>query len=142
MRNRNVAGAILYRSNGDLLLQERAADAPRFANQVSLFGGGMKPGETPLEGLKRELEEELEYRMDTAKHHPIFTEVDYHLPEREEQGHYTVYLVQIDETQTLRLHEGSRMFWVPLADIGTLDIDPVNKPILESYIKTKTRRNG
>ena len=57
---RPVAGAILLRSDGAVLLQHRD-DIPGISNpgKWSLFGGGMEPGETPADCLLRELQEEI-----------------------------------------------------------------------------------
>ncbi len=142
MRNRNVAGAILYRSNGDILLQERSADAPRFANKISLFGGGLKPDETPLQGLTRELREELDYDLNSSIDCVPFETISYVIPENDESGLYHVFLVKIDEMQTLKLNEGKRMFWISPTTIDNLDFDPVNKIIIKQYSKSYPRRNG
>lgn len=60
----NVALAILFQ-NGQFLLQLRD-DLPDIAypGQWGLFGGHLEPGETPEQGLKRELIEEIGYTVE------------------------------------------------------------------------------
>lgn len=57
---RPVAGAVLLRSDGAVLLQHRD-DIPGISNpgKWSLFGGGLEVGETPQAGMLRELHEEI-----------------------------------------------------------------------------------
>lgn len=57
---RPVAGAVLLRTDGAVLLQHRD-DVAGISNpgKWSLFGGGMEPGETPADCLLRELQEEI-----------------------------------------------------------------------------------
>ncbi|ACK69066.1 NUDIX hydrolase [Gloeothece citriformis PCC 7424] len=58
-----VALAILQK-DGQFLLQLRD-DFPHIAcpGQWGLFGGHLEPGESPIEGLKRELQEEIHYQV-------------------------------------------------------------------------------
>ena len=46
-------------SKGNLILQKRGDNWPRYPGFISMFGGEVNLGETPREGLVRELKEEL-----------------------------------------------------------------------------------
>lgn len=54
----NVAAGLLIRADGQLLLGQRPAGKP-YAGWWELPGGKLEPGETPLQALARELDEEL-----------------------------------------------------------------------------------
>jgi 8-oxo-dGTP diphosphatase len=94
-----VAIAILYRSNGDVLLQLRD-DIPgiAFPGYWGFFGGHLEPGETPEVALERELWEEIGYRIPAAN---FFG----HYPEPWVQRNVFVVPL-IAELDTLRLNEG------------------------------------
>ncbi len=49
----------IINNEGQLLLQQRLSTAHKFPNMWSNTGGGVKAGETSLEGAVRELQEEL-----------------------------------------------------------------------------------
>lgn len=57
---RSGAKALLTEAGRALLVEERHADGSAF---WTLPGGGLAPGETPREGLRRELAEELNCRL-------------------------------------------------------------------------------
>jgi len=59
-----VAAAVLHDGAGRVLLQHRDDFAPLFPGMHGLFGGSLEPGETPEEGLRREILEELEIELD------------------------------------------------------------------------------
>lgn len=54
-----VVDAIIRNQSGEFLLQLRDDKAPSFKNCWTLFGGRVELGETPVEALLRELNEEL-----------------------------------------------------------------------------------
>jgi 8-oxo-dGTP pyrophosphatase MutT (NUDIX family) len=61
--DREVAAAVLVATDGRYLLQLRD-DKPtiHMPDHWALFGGSLEPGETPADGLVRELEEELGFQ--------------------------------------------------------------------------------
>jgi len=65
---REIAGALLWRPGGAMLLQHRD-DRPGVSDpgKWSLFGGGVEPGEDPEAALLRELDEELGFRPDRCQ---------------------------------------------------------------------------
>jgi|SRR6185312_13039310 len=62
-----AAVLIPYR-DGKFLLQHRADTVKRWPDYWSSFGGGLEPGETKEEALKRELREELGYTLKNPKY--------------------------------------------------------------------------
>ena len=66
---REVADAILVAETGRYLMKRRD-DLPWliFPNQWSFFGGGLEPGETPEEALRREVDEELGFTVDVVEY--------------------------------------------------------------------------
>lgn len=138
MIERNVAGAILVKPNGNFLLQERTAAAKRFATKTSLFSGGLHKGETPFSAIKRELEEELGYSIPESYQPNLFIETPYSLPEYKEQGTYSVFIVPVTENAQLVLNDGKRIIEIAGDKLLDLDLDHINRPILEKFL----RRNG
>ena len=55
-----LADCIVLTHDGRLLLQQRPLTWKTFPGHLMAFGGHVDPGETPLEGVCRELNEELE----------------------------------------------------------------------------------
>jgi 8-oxo-dGTP pyrophosphatase MutT (NUDIX family) len=58
---------ILVNGKKEVLLQHRTDDAENFPGMWSFFGGGIEENETPLETVKRECFEELEYDLKNPK---------------------------------------------------------------------------
>lgn len=69
---REVAGAILVGSCGRLLLQQRD-DIPGilYAGLVGLFGGHKEGDETPIETVRREIEEETGLAFEARRFQPL-----------------------------------------------------------------------
>lgn len=63
-RKRKIGSLVAYRKRGDeyeFFLQKRDERAKTNPGQFALFGGGIEEGETPKEGMVREITEELGY---------------------------------------------------------------------------------
>lgn len=99
--------AILVTHDNQIILQQREIN-PKIVNSglISMFGGTIRKSDTLLEGLERELQEELE--LNIKEHLPIsklgtfyktkeFDGVDYEI---------NVYLLYNVNLNKLRLHEG------------------------------------
>lgn len=120
MPKRQAAGIILYK-DGKMLLQHRSDDASRNPGLWGLFGGGIEEGETPIEAVRRETMEELEYRLND----PRFIDI-------EESDAQTVHLfVEEYDGSPLVQREGKGMGWFTLDETLRLDISPTRRASLE-----------
>lgn len=64
---RKIAIAVFYDQHLNILVQERRSHA-KMGEKYGFFGGGIEEGETPEQGLRRELREELDYSPDMLKY--------------------------------------------------------------------------
>ena len=105
MSVRQVAVILLYDAEGRMLLQHRTDDAPTFPRYWALFGGGIEPGETPDQAVRRECLEELAYKL-TA---PRLLAVN---PLRYDGADYKIHaFVERYNGAPLTLGEGQGMGW-------------------------------
>lgn len=113
-----IAGAMLINAAGDILLQHRD-DFPHiaFPNKWSLFGGHVEEGETPEQAVKREIAEEIGYKLE---HYQLFTLI--YRPTT--VAH--IYLAPIDKScAELSLNEGQDFGFFALEQaLDTLDLTP------------------
>jgi len=64
---RDVSLLILINADNKVLLQHRADNLERYPGYWGFFGGGIEEGETPEEGLVREMFEESGYKVNNQK---------------------------------------------------------------------------
>jgi 8-oxo-dGTP pyrophosphatase MutT (NUDIX family) len=122
---RDVAVAILYNQQGEMLLQHRSEDAARLPGYWGLFGGGIDLGENHFEAVVREINEELCYRL--MNHTFIYTQF-------RETGDKYVFVEPIDDSQTLTLCEGQGMGWYTYDQTKSLKIaDHDQEAITKAY---------
>lgn len=121
-----VAVGILRQENGQILLASRPADKP-WPHWWELPGGKIEPDETPLEAVRRELEEELGVHIHSqcTSHWHTLT---HHYP----SGTVILELFIIDSwTGTPQALEGQTLAWADPAKLGHIGpILPASLPIL------------
>ncbi len=133
MAVRNVSVLILYNDLKEILLQHRAMDAKRLPNYWAFFGGGLEPGETAEQTLKREIQEELEYIVRDPK--LIYAQKFTH---EEDKNTKYVFVEKFDKSQNLIQHEGQEMGWFrfdKLDDLLIVDHDRIALEKVEKFIK-------
>ncbi len=99
MNERKIATLLLYNKEKKVLMQHRAENAPRLPGYWGLFGGHVEEGESLEDALRRELLEEIEYRVRAPK---LFNVKEF---ERDD-GHVTssTFTELYDESQPIVLH--------------------------------------
>jgi 8-oxo-dGTP pyrophosphatase MutT (NUDIX family) len=105
-----AVGAIITTPDGHYLLQHRD-DLPQiwYPNHWGLFGGGIEPGESPEEALRRELMEEVSFAPRELRY---FTQLDFHFGfagGSEIPRLYYEAPVTVDDIASMRLGEGQAM---------------------------------
>ncbi|MCK4540419.1 NUDIX hydrolase [Candidatus Parcubacteria bacterium] len=115
------AGAIIKNKNGEILMQDRAQFPPGWACPA----GHIKKGETPEEGLIREVEEEtgliiLEYKK-------IFHEfVEWNECSKGVRGHdWHVFEILKWQGEVRSSREAKEMKWVKLQELKNLKLEKV-----------------
>ncbi len=117
---------IIKNKKGEFLLQLRDEE-PENGKWV-LFGGGVKDNETPEAAVVREIEEELGYKIGSAK---IFGEY-------EDRGiRQAIYVLDESvELKNLKLAEGAAMKFFAPGDLADLNIGFNFKQILLDYLNS------
>ena len=107
--NDAVAAIILVESDGYLLQLRDARPDIWYPDHWGLFGGGTELGEDPVRALARELDEELELKLETAE---FFARIDFDLGGLGLDRYFrSYYVVPIGRAvaDRLVLHEGAAM---------------------------------
>ncbi len=103
--------------DGQMLLERRADDKELDPGKVAIPGGHMENGESELQALARELEEELSV---TAKDSRWFCALLYRVGSETQRLHY--YLIEEWDGDIMAL-EAAEVFWHPMDDPSVLDIE-------------------
>lgn len=124
-----ISSAMLVNADGDILVNLRDDD-PRiiFPNQWSLIGGHVEEGESPEEGLVREVTEEIGYQV--TERHPLATFFD-----GADVRH--LYLAPIEAPiDDLALGEGQAIRFIdPARALGELDLCVTGRRCVEVYLR-------
>lgn len=107
-----VTAALLVHNQKILIAQRN--NTGRFANKWEFPGGKIDPGETPQEGLQRELEEELGLMATIGD---VFSETLY-CHEQGEIRQYTYWVSPASPLTDLRLSEHQAIAWVEPAELA------------------------
>lgn len=124
-----IASAMLVNAAGDILVNLRDDD-PRviFPNPWSLIGGHVEAGESPEEGLVREVQEEIGFQV--TGYHPLATFFD-----GADVRH--LYLVPIEAPiGDLVLGEGQAIRYIdPVTALAELDLCITGRRCIEVYLR-------
>lgn len=109
--------AVIWMAGPRYLLQHREDRAGvSFPNWWSLFGGAREPGETGEDALRRELMEELEFRVNAFTALLGCTFNLWFEGRRTRKFFYSIEMTQ-SEADRLVLHEGQGMAWLGFNEI-------------------------
>lgn len=128
MKYRKIADLILVNKKGQVLLQHRTNNAVTYPNKWCIFGGGIEKGETPLQGVTREIKEELNYDVKNPK---LILKTQFHDERYNRKLDFWVFTEKYDEKQRLILGEGQAKKWCGFEDLEKLDMIEKDKEILK-----------
>jgi 8-oxo-dGTP pyrophosphatase MutT (NUDIX family) len=125
----NVALILLYDSAGKVLLQHRTDDAQTLPGHWAFFGGQLDAGELPLDAVRRETKEELDYDLDNPE--LVFTH-EFH----EWGKHVCLYVFGshfCESPSILSLREGQGWGWYDRQGIVSLKMCERDRQILSRF---------
>jgi len=125
-----VAAVIFVNDNNEILLflRDNKPSIP-YPNTWALIGGHLEQGETPLEALKRETKEEINYELKN----PIFLGL---INDKAENVVY-IYKSTINEKkENIKLNEGQRLDFFSFEDSLSLNIP---YPLKEFLIRNQAK---
>lgn len=101
-------GCIILNKDRNLFLQKRDDDpSVFFPSYWGCFGGSLEPGENPLNGIVREIHEELDLKFDVARFEP-FQQIAFSLPNSNNQVIKTFFVLELksDDEKIIDVREG------------------------------------
>ena len=131
---RSYVGALLVDTNGKLIAQQRD-DKPGITNpgMVSLFGGTSHEGESPIETLRRELEEELELEVNSNN---LLLQTIKH--ENGTNVACSIYIVTGVDAEKLKLHEGAGFATGTPEELLSRPVTGVTQQAIEAFIDAQS----
>ncbi len=140
-----TTAAVLVTPDGRYLMQLRDSNPEiSFPGFFCLFGGEMEPGEEPETGLRRELGEELEMKVNEISYFSQFVFDAIYADGALRQRYYFEIPIDPGVINTLVLHEGAGMRLMTAGDIAeeTLRFVPYDLAILRIHMLMQQRREG
>ncbi len=130
---RSYVGALLVDTNGKLIVQQRD-DKPGITNpgMVSLFGGTSHDGESPIETLCRELQEELELEVNSNN---LLLQTVKH--ENETNVACSIYIVTGVDAEKLKLHEGAGFATGTPEELLSHPVTGVTQQAIEAFVEAR-----
>ncbi len=127
---RSYVGALLVDTNGKLIAQQRD-DKPGITNpgMVSLFGGTSHEGESPIETLRRELQEELELEVNSNN---LLLQTVKH--ENGTNVACSIYIVTGVDAEKLKLHEGAGFATGTPEELLSRPVTAVTQQAIEAFM--------
>ncbi len=131
---RSYVGALLVDTNGKLIAQQRD-DKSGITNpgMVSLFGGTSHEGESPIETLRRELQEELE--LEVSSNNLLLQTVKH---ENGTNVACSIYIVTGVDAEKLKLHEGAGFAMGTPEDLLSRPVTSVTQQAIEAFINAQS----
>lgn len=130
MRKRRVSVIFLYDKDKRILMQHRDDDCDILPGYWGMFGGGIEEGETPEQALRRELAEEIEYRLDR----PEFIFQKTYVQDGIEFELHS-FAERYDPSQPIIQHEGQGHGWFTIDEAMRLKITKSREDDLEMVRK-------
>ena len=129
------AGAIVHRDDGrEILLLRRRDDETSFPGAESLPSGGVEPGETLLDGLARELREEIGLSVGVPLRLEAFvTWFDYDSRHGERKRQFT-FARPHDDAPVLLSEEHTAFRWFPAEKYSDSDLTPQVKAAVREWL--------
>jgi 8-oxo-dGTP pyrophosphatase MutT (NUDIX family) len=110
LRASDAVAGLIVTEDGRYIMQLRDSNPDIFyPDHWGCFGGAVDEGENPIQALRRELREELEFEVMNAKE---FTRFDFDLTKLGQKRVYRIYyelLIGADTYGRFVLHEGARI---------------------------------
>jgi 8-oxo-dGTP pyrophosphatase MutT (NUDIX family) len=133
---RAFAGVVLVDRRGWILLQERD-EHPRIDPDCwGLSGGHLEPGETPLQGALRELEEETGVRLDADHLREVGAFANDHRASYGTWDRMWVYAAATDLTDAdIDCREGRQIVFVDPATVPSLRVTKGAEAILPAFLR-------
>ena len=130
---RSYVGALLVDTNGKLIAQQRD-DKPGITNpgMVSLFGGTSHEGESPIETLRRELQEELELEVNSNN---LLLQTVKH--ENGTNVACSIYIVTGVDAGKLKLHEGASFATGTPEEMLNRPVTTVTQQAIEAFVEAQ-----
>lgn len=124
----HVAAGVLQDADGKVLVSRRPA-AAQMAGKLEFPGGKIATGETPLQGLVRELREELGIDVLCARH---FMRLSHEYPDF--RVHLYIWRVLLWDG-SLRGVEGQQLQWMVPETLISAGLLPADEPVVEHLRK-------
>ncbi len=125
---------ILLNEKNEVLLQKKDLGYPWFPGKWCLFGGGIEPGEDPMQTLIREIEEELGSQPSEVR---LFKKTRYYenyFTNRKREGDWYVYSGNfVGKVSDISLREGGGFAFFAREELKTIPVVDYNLRAIEEF---------